>query len=514
MRPMPTRAGAYRGPERRTPPPPPPSLLTTFAMGGLALLAIVLGTAVLHAQDVALPADKAQRLLDLARATVMMSAAAAFTVCLIRWQQSAETAVAFIGTAVLLYGVVVVGAAALLLPIVESGADTSLISATRAAGLLAVFGLLVAAVVLPPVDTRFSPVRVALAVAVVVVVMALVLNQAEGVAEVLAFGRRGPAGLGEPGSANRLALSLAWSVLALVLCVRGLRRGRSLLAWSGLMLFALALSELNGLAADELVDIRLLGSIVLQTLAMVYVIVGLADELQRSYLDQRARLFDTQIAMQTVEARGRLGDDVSGRRRHDVGNALMALQGAARTLEREHDRLSEENRQRMADMLASSVQRLSRLVREDPAAPGPFAVAEPVEAALSTLRSVGVELDVRVPDDLRAHGVLTALTEALRRVADAVWSERPRGPVEVVGVAIDRSVWVSVAFEPSAPRAVRLLSQMRRDASADSLGFFGEGATLTVASRLVEDTGGRLTAEPDGEARLAFRFELPAAPED
>jgi hypothetical protein len=278
------------------------------------------------------------------------------------------------------------------------------------------------------------------------------------------------------------------------------------------MLFARALSELTALAAMSATDMWLLGSIVIQTLAMVFVLIGLAEELQRSYLDQRARLFDTQIAMQTVEARGRLGDDVSGRRRHDVGNALMALQGAARTLEREHDRLSEENRSRMADMLASSVQRLGRLVREDPTAAGTFPVADPIDAAFSSLRSVGVDLDVQVAEDLRIYGVQTALTEALRRVADAVWTERPRGPVRVVGVQIDGSVWVSVVFEPSAPRAVRLLARLRRERTGDGLGFWGEGATLTVAARLVEDTGGRLTAEPEGAECLAFRFELPAAP--
>jgi signal transduction histidine kinase len=475
------------------------------------LLAVVIGAAALHANHIDLPADKAQRLLDLARATVMMSAAAAFTVCLIRWQQAGETPVALIGTAVLVYGGVVVGTAGLLLPILQTDLGSPLISAIRAAGLLAVLGLLVAALLVPPVDTRLPPVRLAAGTLGLVALLAAVLHQLPGAADVLAFGHRSASGLVEPSSADRLVLSGVWAALALVLCYQGLRRNRSLLAWTGLMLFALALSELTAIAAASMTDIWQIGSIAIQTLAMVFVLAGLAEELQRSYLDTRARLFDSQIAMETVEARRTLGDDFSGRRRHDVGNALMALQGAARTLEREHDRLSEDNRKRMAEVLGSSVQRLGRLVREDPTVAGAFAVAEPVESAMSLLRSAGVELEVRAGEDVRAHGVQSAFTEALRRVADAVYTERPRGPVQVVAARVAESVWVSIAFEPSAPRALRLLTRLRREPSDNALGYFDEGSTLTVAARLVSDTGGRLMAEPEGENRLAFRFELPAA---
>lgn len=503
---MPTRigAGAYRGPERRTPPPPPPSLLMTFAVGGIVLLAVVLATAFLRSQDVDLPEDRLERILDMARATTMMSAAAAFTAALIRWQQSAELPVALIGTGALVFGGGVVGTAALLLPIIKADdLDDPLIAANRAAALLVVFVLLAGVLVMPPVDTRLTPLRVGAGAVVVVTVVTVVLARFPGVAEALSFGES---------RTSRMTLGGVWTVLALVLCYLGLRRGRGLLAWTGLMLFALALSELTSLAADGPTDLWSLGSILIETLAMVFVIVGLAGELQRSYLDTRARLFDTQIAMQTVEARALLGGESSGRRRHDLGNAMMALQGAARTLEREHDRLSEDNRKRMADMLGSSVQRLHRLVGEDPTAPGAFSVLETAESALSTLRTAGLELHFDVPDDLRVYGVRTAATEALRRIADTVWTEKPRGAVDVIGAEVDSEVWLSVVFEPSAPRAMRMLTRLRRDNSDHALGLWGEGSTLTVAARLIEDTGGRLSADPDGENRLAFRLALPAAP--
>jgi len=511
---VPPRNGAYRGPERRTPPPPPPSLLSTFAVGGVVLLLIVVATALLHSGDVHLPADRTTRILDLARTTTMMSAAAAFTVCLIRWQQSAEAPVALIGTASLVFGGGVVGAASLVLPLVETtGTDSPLLSATRAASLLVVFFLLFAVLVWSPVDTRLSPGRLAAGAGLVVVGLSAVFDRIPSVADVIAFGHRDLSGIPSPSSGGRIALSAVWALLALVLTAQGLRRGRALLAWSGLTLFALALSELTAIAAKSATDIWLLESIALQTLAMVFVLVGLADELQRTWLDQRARLFDTQITVQTAEARGRLGDDSSSRRRHDVGNALMAIQGAARTLEREHDRLSEENRARMAEMLGTSVQRLHRLVGEDPTAAGAFPLADPLDAAFSALHSAGVDVAYKVGDDLRVYGVRTATTEALRRVADAVWSERPRGPVEVVGIELAGSAWLSVVFEPTAPRAMRLLGRMRREPGAgDGLGYWGEGATLTVAARLVADMGGELTAEPEGESRLAFRLQLPLAP--
>lgn len=483
-------------------------------MGGLVLLGAVVLIAVLHNRDVALPADRAQRVLDLARTTTMMSAAAVFTVCVIRWQQSAEAPVAMIGTAVLAYGLAVVGVSTVLLPIIDAAHfDSPLSSATRAGGLVAVLLLLLMALFWPPIDTRLSPHRVAAATVVVVAGLVAGLDRLPGLADVLAFGHRGPNGIPQPSSAGRLVLSAVWTGLALALCVRGLRRGRGLLAWSGLMLLALALSELIAMGADTPTDSVLLGSILIQTLAMVFALVGLAGELQRSYLDQRARLFDTQIAMETVEARGRLGADVGGRRRHDLGNALLALQGSAQTLEREHDRLSVENRRVMAEMIASSVQRLHRLMGEDPTAPSAFALHEPVDAAMSTLESAGVEVKVAVPRDVHVNGVRTATNEALRRVADAVWTARPRGQVRVACEEVDQSVRLSVVFEPSAPSAIRLLNRLRQEpaANGNGEGHLGEGSALTVAARLMAEHGGTLTAEPDGETGLAFCFHLPAA---
>jgi signal transduction histidine kinase len=485
-------------------------LQSAFAVGGLVLLVTVVGAGVLHGHHVALPPDRSQRLLDLARTTNMMAAAAAFTVCLIRWQQSAESAVSLIGTAVLAFGLGVVGTSGLLLPIID--ANSPLVSAARAASLVVVFVALVAALVWPPVDTRLTPLRLAGGALVVAAVLTTALDRLPRLADLLAFGHRSLEGIPVPSPGGRVALSAVWALLALILAAQGLRRGRALLAWAGLMLFALALAELSAMAAKSANDLWLLAGIVMQTLAMVFVLVGLADELRRTYLDQRARLFDTQIAMETVAAKGRLVGEGTGRRRHDVGNALMAIQGAARTLEREHDRLSEDNRRRMAEMLGSSVQRLHRLVGEDPTAPGAFPLAEPVDAALSPLRTAGVALEVSVPDGLRVVGVRTAATEALRRVGDAVWAARPREAVEVIGVALGGEVWLSVVFEPSAPRAMRLLGRLRREPRVDSLGYWGDGATLTVAARLVQDMGGGLTAEPDGETRLAFRLTLPAAP--
>ena len=467
------------------------------------LLAVVLATAFLRSQDVTLPVDRVERILDMASAVTMMSAAAAFTIALIRWQQSAEVPVALIGTGALVFGGGVVGTSALLLPIIKGDdLDSPVIAASRAAALIVVFVLLVGVLVLPPVDTRLTPVRLGAGAAVVVALLTVVLARFPAAADALSFGES---------SASRIILSSLWAALALVLCFLGLRRGRGLLAWTGLMLFALALSELTSVAADGREDLWSLGSIVIHTLAMVFVMVGLAGELQRTYLDQRARLFDTQIAMQTVEARALLGGD-SGRRRHDLGNAMMALQGAARTLEREHDRLSDENRRRMADMLASSVQRLHRLVGEDPTAPGPFFLGETAESALSNLRTAGLEVDFDVPADLRVYGVRTAATEALRRIADTVWTEKPRDGVNVIGAQVDDEVWLSVVFEPSAPKAIRMLSRLRRERADHSLGLWGEGSSLTVAARLMEDTGGRLTADPDGESCLALRLALPAAP--
>jgi signal transduction histidine kinase len=478
-------------------------LPTTFVLGGVVLVVVLLAVAALHARGVALPADRSERVLDLARAAIMVAGAAAFTVCLLRWRTSSETAVLLIGTAVLVFAGAVVAGAGLVVPIINDGAHSPLLAATRAAGLSVFFVLMALAVVLPAVDTGLRPPLIGATAVAATLALAALLDRAPVAAERLAFGWWGGVLFGG-----------GWVVFGLFLCALGVRQARGLWAGSGLMLIALAVGQLVARAADDPLDIRLLGGAVFEAVAMVFVLVGLAGELERTLLDQRARLFATQIAVQAAEARGLLGGEAKGRRRHDVGNALMAVQGAASTLERQRDRLGEDDRRRLSEMLATSVERLQRLVGEDPTLPAPFSLAEPVEAVMAKLEEAGVEVDVSVPAGLRVLAVRGAATNALEQMAEAVWSIRPEGPVTITARQQNGYACLSVGCTPTEGRVLRKLARRGRPPGPDDdvLGDLGEGAELNVAARMVAHDGGRLSASV-ADGRVDIRLELPAAPE-
>jgi hypothetical protein len=493
-------------------------LAGNFVLGGVLLLATVALVAAMRARGIDLPADRAVRATDIARAGAMSLAGAVSTLCFIRWRIGAETSVLLIGTAILVFGVVVVGISALVLPVVEAtDLNSPLIPAVRAAGLIVMLALLVLAIMVAEVNTRLRASRVVVGSLVGVAVFTAILDRMPDTAAVLAFGRRFPLASAPPSTGNRLVLSAVWTALALVLCIRGLRNRRSMFAWSGLMLLALALSELMAIDALDETDIRLFGSELLQVLAVGLVLVGVVTEFERNFLDQRARLFDSLVAMRAVQTRARLGNVISGRRRHDVGNALMALEGAASTLERYYDRLGPDERRQLAEMVGTSVSRMRGLSQVDPTEAVPLALVDAAKELAEGLTGGGVDVDVRVPPDVLVRSFPEETTEVLAQVAKAVRDEDPQGTVRVSAVRFGDTAWLSVEFCPGGAAAGAAhdspsspLARLRRRATPRSPRYLGRGMDLSVAAHLLSERGGQLIAEPVGDDEIAIRLQLPA----
>lgn len=504
----------YRGPERRRQPPPPATLAGQFFLGALLVLSIATLFAILAARGIDLPANRAGRINELIRTGTVVLAGAVATVAFVRWRLGAETAVLLLGTAVLVFGGVVVGLASIVVPLLRpDDLDTAMLPAIRAGGLIVMLALVVLAVFLQEVDTGVRARRVIGGAVAATAVIAAVLSRLPDAAEVLAFGRRFPLEATPPTTVSRLALAAVFALLAVALCVRGLRRGRTILAWAGLTLLALALSESIGLDAVHETDIRILGSEVLQVLAMVLLLVGVVADFERNFLDQRARLFDSQVAMRAVQVQARLGTVVSGRRRHDLANAVMGLDGAAGTLERYYDELDGGDRKRLTAMVASSVDRLRALTSVDPATPTAVSLADAAAPLVARLRDAGLEVEADLPRDVHVRAVPEEIAEVLDQVFKTVVGDAAAGPVGVSAVRVGDHASLSVVIRPGADGRGSVsgnLGRLRRRLAPRATPAIGRGMDLSVAAHLVSQRGGQLVAEPADEDAVAIRLQLPA----
>ncbi|MDQ1446226.1 MAG: hypothetical protein QOI20_2690 [Acidimicrobiaceae bacterium] len=434
--------------------------------------------------------------LDMASTGTLVMAAAAATVCVARWRAGAEAAVLFMATAVLVYGVMVKGMAALLLPrLLDGRGQLAGVAGARGAGLLATGALVVLAVARPDADTARRATGAAGAAVVASVALGLVLDRVPGVASVLAFGRRGLVGGAMPTVAHRLVWAAVWTLPGVVLLARGLGRPSAVTAWSGGLLVTLAAGHVVAVGAAR-VDGRVVGGEVVEALAFALLLVGVTIDFERALLDQRARLFDSMVAIRAERTRAQVGSLVHGRRRHDLANAVMGLEGSAATLDRHYDRLDAEDRRRLAKMMATSVERLRELSLEDPIVPTVYPVADATEALCTALAEAGMDVafDADGPSDLVVRALPEEMAEVLGQVVTAVQDERPSGPVRVVAAGHGRGARLSVEFRPGGRRA---------------RGRNGGGVSLSVAARLLEERDGRLLVEGIGADEVAIRMELP-----
>jgi signal transduction histidine kinase len=279
------------------------------------------------------------------------------------------------------------------------------------------------------------------------------------------------------------------------------------------MLLALALAELIAIDVLAATDIRLLGSEALQALALGLLLVGVVSDIDRNFLDQRARLFDTTIAMRAVQTQARLGTAMSGRRRHEVANALMGLEGAASTLERFYDRLDGDDRKRLAEMVGQSVDRLRNLSTDDPAKPQAFPLTDATGPLLTRFSEAGLVAESTVPGDIAVRALPAEVGEVLEQVAKAVLDESPQGPVRLSAVRFGETAWLSVEFKPasSSDGGSANVGRLRRRMTPRGNQALGRGMDLSVAAHMVRERGGQLLAEPVGEGEVAIRLQLPAA---
>lgn len=498
-------APEYVGEDRRHAPTP-----AGWAHYGLAAALLVASWA-LAAALTARTSTLATR-IDTEELTLLFHGAAAVLstvvalMALVRWRLSGQTTSLVIAAGFLLVGPFAIGVGDLV-PLVHPGAPGPGVTGTlRLAGLLGGMAVLAAAALGPAIDTRLRPVRVltgaAVALSAVVVVMWTVL----------------PAGEASSTPAFRMTLATLWVGVAAAHAAAGFRRGLPVHVWLAAAAVGLGLAEAvaaQALAAGASVGA---GTALLRAVAQGLALLGTTGDLEQIVQRHRARLLEAEVGMEALRARRRAEQAAQEERAHDARNALLAIDGAAQTLERHRDRLDPADRQALAEAVTGEIERLHRLIEvHQEEATAPFSLAELLTPIVTTERARGADLVVEVAGDLVALGHAADTAEVVRNLLDNARRYAPGSRVVVRGDS--DGAWAMLCVEDRGPgvsreERERIFERGHRGTAA--AGTEGSGLGLFVARRLMEEQGGDLWVENRqwGGASLRLCLPLEQAPLD
>jgi signal transduction histidine kinase len=235
----------------------------------------------------------------------------------------------------------------------------------------------------------------------------------------------------------------------------------------------------------------------------------------------------THLERQSDELRADIAhDEILGLISHELQTPLTIIDGTARLLRRE---MSEDDRTRAIDEIATSSQRMSRLIRNmmvlardggtgnldsEPMLLRPsFGAALAEHVRLHPDSPVALEADPELPPVL---GDATCVDQVLTNLlSNAAKYGDPAQPIRLTAKRLGQEVLVCVANggETIDPQSIgRLFEPFYRD-SAHIVKVPGIGLGLAVCLRLIEAQGGRIWAEPRAGGGLEVCFTLPIAGE-
>lgn len=499
------------GPRRQDHQPAPGADLSrTFLVGATLLLAAVAGVVLVAGSSARFDPNHG---LQLQRALWTVSAVSGLAVlflCRARWAEVGEGAALWAGAATFAVGVASLARPELTGAILGGhGPGDRLLTALSNSALVWA-PLLFAAGLVPRIErwpVRPSVVMAAASAAIAVTALALRAAGSDGsalqVSALTSDRGNGPFGLG-------LLVAGGWLLLAVGYTFRGLRR-RWLYTWGGLTLFALTASGLAAGFGQGPHDPWSVGAAAIGALGLLLAVAGCAGELGHAYAEQHSRLFDTEVDIETNEVRARLRAATSRTRRHDLANAITAIEGAAMILEREFDKLTDNDRETLARVLGSGTGRLRRLLAQETAGTGEVALAD---AAGRVAGEPGWEehLRIDVDPDLVGAGSVDETAEAVRQLVDYARRRDGSAPVTIRGERDGE--WVVLRVEDRGPG----MSRQQRRSIAGAEPPRGPGGddqmALRVAARLMREQGGDLWVEARSGGGSSFGICLPAIDRD
>ncbi|MDQ3974618.1 MAG: HAMP domain-containing histidine kinase [Actinomycetota bacterium] len=509
-------AGAYRGADRRSASPVADSPLgRPFVLACLLLITLTLLFGLALVAPPPTGAVRGSVLSELLHAFSAVLAVVVAIVCLLRWRLIGDAPALWMGAAMLVLGAVTIALGNLLPLVLAPSAERAVLGWVRPAGLLVVVAMLAQGIRSAPVDTRFRPVPVLLWAAGAVVVLAGVL-QAVPLLAMLFAGLTSVLPKEPAADLGLLVMTCAWLVLAVVYTLNGMRHQRWLCAWFGLMLFGLTLGELVRVSAPPRQDAWAAAAEVFWVVALWFALIGATRELQRVFSDQSSRLLDSLVNAMATEARLQADRAALQERAHEARNALYALDGATRTLERHRDALDEGMREALSAAVQAEIARLQRLVDGgEKGARIPFHIAEAVGHVVTCARSQGASVLCNLPRELQAVGRPADVAEVVQNLLENARRYAPGSPVRVRADRSGDRVVVRIEDRgPGIPADQRdeIFERGRRGSTAGDTP--GSGLGLFVSRQLLRDQDGELWVDDRPGGGASFALQLPAAEPD
>jgi signal transduction histidine kinase len=428
--------------------------------------------------------------------------------CFVRWRLVGEAAVLWLGSAATIFALFTVG-----LGYVQALADATGnpgLLLLHPAGRAVVIGLVVRALLSPEVDATLRPSRI-LASALGIVAIATVVSQLLPSTGTLTAGSTGA--IAEAGTAVELAAIgsvVVWVALGVWSMWVGLH-ARHIFAWFGLLFFALAFARMVWLVPTDPGSIGMAGPSLLQGYGLLCAVLGATSELSRAYVKQGSKLLDSVTSTRAAEARIEVELATQAEREHEAVNALAAIEGATRTLQRYQDRLDPEAREQLAEAVSGEVHRLQQLVRVAPALPvsGRFRLTEAFAAVITCARWQGSSVTCDIPEHLIAIGQPAETAQVLQNLLQN--AARYAGGAVLVRASLrhDRAIIRVEDDGPGIPEDERteIFSRGIRGSTAGSEP--GSGLGLYISARLMREQGGDIAVESSRSGGGCFVLTLP-----
>lgn len=481
----------------------------SFARAGGVLLVAWLVLSLLAARFDVLDGFEVATLSRTIDAATMAIALVASTLTIVHWRLSRDARALWIGVGFALLAVASVGISELLSVADISEIDSQVLAWMRPASMVVVLLVLTQALRTPQVDMRLQPIMLYTAAFCAVGALTLVFQLLPPVSALWA-------GVQEPLPTEATSpwapglTALLWVILATAYCMAGFRRSRHLLTYSGLLLYGLTLAELARVVTIESGDQWLVVASVMRALAVSVGLLGITTELRLIFARLSSRLFEVNLEHQTVQAQHRADLETARERAHEARNALTAIEGATKTLERYRDDLGDEQQRVLAQAVSTEVARLQNLVSDSGTERQTvvFRLSDVIRSQVMLAQSRGMTVLTEVPTDLFAKGLPNETAEALQNLLTNAERHAPGSPVTVRARA-DRS-YVTVRVEDRGRGVAPQLRQKVFERGERSSQAEGSGLGLYVASRLFAEQGGDLWYEDHPAGGACFAFRLPA----
>jgi hypothetical protein len=207
-------------------------------------------------------------------------------------------------------------------------------------------------------------------------------------------------------------------------------------------------------------------------------------------------------------------DQLQRDQRHDVRNAILVVEGAASTLSRYYDRLAEDEREQLREMLGTGFGQLATMVNDGgvPAPANGFVLADALRPVISELQARGVDVAPSIPPNLRAAGAPNELADVVRRLCELAVNESS-SPLTVTGGRSATGPQVRIAFARDLDAGSRGGQRRWRLRRLPESSRAAASVPFRVAQRLLHARGGDLEVALRGD-EMAFLLTLAPVGED